>query len=127
MYVYKRKKFMKRGLIISHLFVSYTKLLRRQPVLRPLADERLMYTYWIKVMKVETTNFTSLPLCLVMNGIRAWEIAVQFYTHNIWRIFIDMVWHKASIQNCSRMTMIYWMTYFVVIWLTIYIYICRKR
>ena len=35
---------LKRGLIISHLFVSYTKLIWRQPVLRPSVDERLIYT-----------------------------------------------------------------------------------
>ena len=30
-----------------------------EPVLRPSVDERLIYTYRIKVMKVETTNLTS--------------------------------------------------------------------
>ena len=50
---------LKRGLIISHLFVSYTKLIWPQPALRSSVDERLIYTYWIKVMKVATTNLTS--------------------------------------------------------------------
>ena len=34
---------MKWGLIISHLFVSYNKLIWRQPILRPSVDKRLIY------------------------------------------------------------------------------------
>ena len=53
---------LKSGFIISHLFVSYTKLIWRQPVLRPSVDERLIYTSWIKA------HLTSLSLCMAVVG-----------------------------------------------------------
>ena len=70
---------LKRDLIISHLLV----ILSSFDVNQPSVDERLIYTYWIKLMKVETTNLTSRPLCLAVVGIRTWEVTVQVRDRNL--------------------------------------------
>ena len=80
--------------ILLFLICSWaTKLVLRQPVPRPSVDERLIYTYWIKVMKVETTNLTSLPLCLAVIEIRTREITVQVRDRNL---------HTTNRQNDSE-------------------------
>ena len=49
--------------------------------------------FLIKVTKVETTNLTSLPLCLAVLGIRTREIAVQVRDRNL---------HTTNQQNDSE-------------------------
>ena len=47
-------------------------------VFQGLSDLKILKTYSnIKLMKVETTNLTSVPLCLTVIGILTREIAVQ--------------------------------------------------
>ena len=66
----------------SQRFVQYSRCTSWCWICRSAKCECLT-SYWIKVMKIETTSLTSLPLCLPMVGIRTREIPVQIRDRNL--------------------------------------------